>query len=110
MTRPFTLSNFQRTCSTGIGILPYWKHPDSQSTRYLELDYWAVLTQIPSVYDDIIDLVLPVLRERGMTPKPHAGGALRERFFGTGRPVLPDEYPDTAHRVGSVATGAPARG
>ncbi|QLG29466.1 LLM class flavin-dependent oxidoreductase [Halorarum halophilum] len=42
--------------------------------------------------DDFVDLVCPVLRERGLLPEEPRGGTLRERLFGAG-PHLPPDHP-----------------
>lgn len=56
---------------------------------------------VPRVYDDIIDLLLPELRRRGLAPGEHTTSTLRERFFGDG-PWLPDDHPGAAVRAGRV--------
>jgi FMN-dependent oxidoreductase (nitrilotriacetate monooxygenase family) len=55
----------------------------------------------PGTYDELIDLLLPVLRERGLAPEPHTSPTLRERFFGAGQSHLPEGHPGAAHRVGA---------
>ncbi|QLG64010.1 LLM class flavin-dependent oxidoreductase [Halorarum salinum] len=42
--------------------------------------------------DDFVDLVSPVLRERGLLPEEPRGDTLRERLFGAG-PRLPVDHP-----------------
>ncbi|WP_159500252.1 NtaA/DmoA family FMN-dependent monooxygenase [Microbacterium sp. 18062] len=48
----------------------------------------------PSTYDDFIDLLLPVFRERGMFSTDPSGPTLRERIFGAG-PGLPENHRGT---------------
>ncbi|MCE0765037.1 NtaA/DmoA family FMN-dependent monooxygenase [Pseudonocardia kujensis] len=54
----------------------------------------------PGTYDELIDLLLPELRRRGIAPGPHRRQTLRERLGGAGR-HLPDSHPAAAHRVGA---------
>lgn len=53
----------------------------------------------PGNYDDLIGLILPVLRERGLFHEK-TGDTLRERLFGTIDPHLPADYPGVKVRVG----------
>lgn len=53
----------------------------------------------PITYDHLIDLVLPVLRERGLIGAGPAPVTLRENLFGAG-PHLPEHHPGAAHRIG----------
>jgi FMN-dependent oxidoreductase (nitrilotriacetate monooxygenase family) len=45
----------------------------------------------PGTYDDFIDLILPVLRDRGLAKADYSGDTLRQRMFGAG-PQLPDNH------------------
>ena len=49
----------------------------------------------PGTLDAFVDLVVPVLRERGLLPEggDRAGETLRERLFGPGRRRLRDDHP-----------------
>ncbi|UFS60797.1 NtaA/DmoA family FMN-dependent monooxygenase [Subtercola endophyticus] len=51
----------------------------------------------PATYDDFIDLILPVLRARGLAPAEHSGQTLRERMFGAGA-HLPESHHGRAFR------------
>jgi FMN-dependent oxidoreductase (nitrilotriacetate monooxygenase family) len=53
----------------------------------------------PGTYDDVIDLLLPELRNRGLAPEPHAAQTLRERLTRSASPILPDGHPGSRHRV-----------
>jgi FMN-dependent oxidoreductase (nitrilotriacetate monooxygenase family) len=52
----------------------------------------------PGTYDDVIDLLLPELRARGLAPEPHSAQTLRERLTGSASPLLPDSHPGSPHR------------
>jgi FMN-dependent oxidoreductase (nitrilotriacetate monooxygenase family) len=51
---------------------------------------------IPGSYDELIEHVFPVLRERGLARDGYAEGTLRRKLFGTDR--LPDRHPAAAYR------------
>jgi FMN-dependent oxidoreductase (nitrilotriacetate monooxygenase family) len=48
---------------------------------------------------DFIDLVVPILQERGAYKRAYAPGTLREKLFGAG-PRLPASHPAATHRRG----------
>ena len=50
----------------------------------------------PGTYDDIIEVVLPELRQRGLIDEAPAGSTLREHLFGVGKSRLPADYPRSA--------------
>ena len=50
----------------------------------------------PGSYRDVVDHVVPVLRERGAISRVPANGTLRERLFGSSR--LPARHPAAAAR------------
>ncbi len=54
----------------------------------------------PQTYDDLIELLLPVLRERGLARDEYTGDTLRERFFPEGGPHLPATHRGHAFRAG----------
>ncbi|GAA0993703.1 NtaA/DmoA family FMN-dependent monooxygenase [Subtercola frigoramans] len=58
-------------------------------------------------YDDFIDLLMPVMRERGLiAPPASAGTTLRERIFGAGQKRLPHDHPGAQYLAGAeVLTG-----
>ena len=53
----------------------------------------------PGTYDDFIAHVLPVLRARGLAREEYVGETLRERLFGDGQRLLPDEHHGAAYRA-----------
>ncbi len=53
----------------------------------------------PGVYEDFIELVMPIMRERGRMGLAPAGPTLRHRI--TGRARLADDHPAARFRVGS---------
>ncbi|CCH86939.1 Monoxygenase [Modestobacter italicus] len=46
----------------------------------------------PGTYDDLIDLVLPVMRARGLAKEAYEGATLRAHLFGAGRDRLPASH------------------
>jgi alkanesulfonate monooxygenase SsuD/methylene tetrahydromethanopterin reductase-like flavin-dependent oxidoreductase (luciferase family) len=48
-------------------------------------------TVVPECYDDFIELVIPVLQERGVYKSAYASGTLREKLFG-GQAYLPERH------------------
>ncbi|MTD17048.1 NtaA/DmoA family FMN-dependent monooxygenase [Nakamurella sp. YIM 132087] len=60
----------------------------------------------PGTYDDFIDLVLPVMRERGLARTEYQGDTLREHLFGAGQRWLGSGHPGAAYRAGMVPQGA----
>jgi FMN-dependent oxidoreductase (nitrilotriacetate monooxygenase family) len=54
----------------------------------------------PDTYDDLIELLLPVLRERGLARDDYQGSTLRERLFGEGNTHLPADHRGYAFRAG----------
>ncbi len=51
----------------------------------------------PETLEDFVDLVVPILQERGVYKHHYAGGPLRQKLFGHAR--LPDTHPAAAHRA-----------
>lgn len=60
----------------------------------------------PGTYDELIDLVLPVLRARGLAPAAR-GTSLRDRLFGAGD-HLPADHPGAAFRAPPLAADTAA--
>jgi FMN-dependent oxidoreductase (nitrilotriacetate monooxygenase family) len=54
-------------------------------------------TVVPECFDDFIELVVPVLQERGVYKTTYAEGSLRGKLFGADR--LPASHPVARHRV-----------
>ncbi len=55
-----------------------------------------VYTTTPGTFVDVIDGVVPILRERGLVQTDYAPGPLRQKLFGHAR--LPDRHPGAAAR------------
>ncbi|MEF2976132.1 NtaA/DmoA family FMN-dependent monooxygenase [Subtercola sp. YIM 133946] len=53
----------------------------------------------PGTYDDLIDLILPVMRERGLARTEYGAGTLRERLFGDGQVHLRADHPGARFRM-----------
>ena len=54
-------------------------------------------TVMPECLEAFIDLVVPVLQERGLYKSAYAPGTYREKLFGQG-PLLPPTHPAAGHR------------
>jgi alkanesulfonate monooxygenase SsuD/methylene tetrahydromethanopterin reductase-like flavin-dependent oxidoreductase (luciferase family) len=52
----------------------------------------------PETLEDFVDLVVPILQERGIYKREYAPGTLREKLFGAGQATLPDTHPGARHR------------
>ena len=55
-------------------------------------------TVMPECLEAFIDLVVPVLQERGLYKTEYAPGTFREKLFGAG-PLLPTTHPAARHRA-----------
>jgi len=51
----------------------------------------------PEGLEDFVDLVVPILQERGVYKRDYRPGTLREKLF-AGAPLLPPSHPAAAHR------------
>jgi long-chain alkane monooxygenase len=61
----------------------------------------------PESLEDFVDLVVPILQERGAYKRDYQSGTLREKLFGRAR-LLPTHHPAAAHRSpadGSLLSG-----
>jgi hypothetical protein len=58
-------------------------------------------TVTPECFEDFIDLVVPILQERGVYKTSYRDGVYREKLFGRAR--LPDTHEAARHRVGRQA-------
>ena len=54
-------------------------------------------TVVPECFDDIIELVIPILQERGLYKTAYSDGTLREKLFGT--PRLADRHVAAKYRT-----------
>jgi alkanesulfonate monooxygenase SsuD/methylene tetrahydromethanopterin reductase-like flavin-dependent oxidoreductase (luciferase family) len=59
----------------------------------------------PESYEEFVDLVAPVLRERGLMQRDYAEGTLRHKLFGRGD-RLPDRHPAARYRGAFAAQPA----
>jgi hypothetical protein len=50
----------------------------------------------PESLEDFVDLVVPILQDRGVFKRDYAAGTLREKLFGGAR--LPQTHPAASHR------------
>ena len=57
----------------------------------------VVNAEIPGSYEEIVDHLLPVLRERGLAQREYAEGTLRQKLFGRGD-RLPATHPAARYR------------
>jgi FMN-dependent oxidoreductase (nitrilotriacetate monooxygenase family) len=57
----------------------------------------VVNAEIPGSYEEFVDHVIPVLRERGLAQHEYAEGTLRQKLFGRGD-RLPDTHPAARYR------------
>jgi len=52
----------------------------------------------PGTFKDFIELVVPILQERGLVRKEYKGDSLRDNLFGKGS-QLPDHHPGKQYTV-----------
>ncbi|WP_408010277.1 LLM class flavin-dependent oxidoreductase [Pseudalkalibacillus sp. A8] len=55
-------------------------------------------TLAPGTFKDFIELVVPILQERGLVQKDYEEGTYREKLFGSGKTHLPDTHTGTQYR------------
>jgi hypothetical protein len=60
----------------------------------------------PETLEDFVDLVVPILQERGIYKRDYAEGTLREKLFGQGQALLPDTHPGASYRRLGQSLGA----
>jgi FMN-dependent oxidoreductase (nitrilotriacetate monooxygenase family) len=53
----------------------------------------------PESLEDFVDLVVPILQERGIYKRDYAEGTLREKLFGQRQALLPDTHPGASYRA-----------
>ncbi|WP_045875889.1 LLM class flavin-dependent oxidoreductase [Pseudofrankia sp. DC12] len=56
-----------------------------------------VNAEIPGTYEEFVDHVIPVLRDRGLAQREYADGTLRHKLFSQGN-RLPERHPATRYR------------
>ncbi|NNM75244.1 LLM class flavin-dependent oxidoreductase [Enterovirga sp. DB1703] len=60
----------------------------------------------PEGLEDFVDLVVPILQERGAYKREYAPGTFREKLFGPGRARLPQSHPAARFRPRPAAIAA----
>ncbi|MFT4040897.1 MAG: LLM class flavin-dependent oxidoreductase [Thermomicrobiales bacterium] len=65
-------------------------------------------TVTPECHADFIDLVVPILQERGRYKRDYAEGTLREKLFGAGRARLAGTHTGASYRYGHQPAPVPA--
>lgn len=103
------------------GFHGLWRHPKAARQRQFEgLEQWVELGQLlergrfdllsgvfaDDSFEEFVEHVVPVLRDRGLVQREYAPGTLREKLFGH-RPHLPDRHRATQIRVTSKFKPAP---
>ena len=90
----------------GVGAAPFVGNPEDVADHLCSLAEEADLDGIllhpqvqPSSTIDFIELVLPILRERGVRPVDDGSATLRQRLLGQPGPTLADDHPGAAHRA-----------
>lgn len=62
-------------------------------------------TLAPGSFEDFIELVVPVLQERGLVQKEYEEGTYREKIYGRGKRRLKKEHPGAAYKKLFQTTG-----
>lgn len=98
------LENFRRT---GINGSVFVGSPEEVAdqieafARETGVDGYLIQPHMtPQTYDDLIELLLPELRRRGLAAEEPQGATLRERLFGEGCVQLPETHRGYAFRAG----------
>ncbi|MDC3412003.1 LLM class flavin-dependent oxidoreductase [Aquibacillus sp. 3ASR75-11] len=73
-----------------------------------ELEYWVnetgvdgfnlAYTLAPGSFEDFVELVIPILQERGLVQTDYEDGTYREKLFGKGQNRLKDSHPGTSYQ------------
>jgi FMN-dependent oxidoreductase (nitrilotriacetate monooxygenase family) len=98
------LENFR---TTGINGSVFVGTPEEvvdqleEFVRLTDVDGFLIQPHLtPGTYDDLIELVLPVLKHRGLTTGERRGSTLREQLFGEGSGLLPESHRGHAFAAG----------
>jgi FMN-dependent oxidoreductase (nitrilotriacetate monooxygenase family) len=90
----------------GVGARPFVGSADEVADHLCavageaDLDGFLLHPQVqPASTIDFVELVMPILRERGVAPVVDDGPTLRQRLTGSVIPTLPSDHPGAAHRV-----------
>lgn len=91
----------------GVGAVPFVGSAEEVAdhicslTEEADLDGILLHPQVqPTSTTDFVELVLPILRARGVAPVDATSPTLRQRLLGGAGPTLPDDHPGAAHRAG----------
>ena len=78
--------------------------PGSGKTRFFPVTAFGIdgfnISRVVTLetLEDFVDLVVPILQERGIYKRDYAEGTLREKLFGQGQALLPDRHPGALYR------------
>ncbi|MGM7700545.1 LLM class flavin-dependent oxidoreductase [Pseudalkalibacillus sp. Hm43] len=59
-------------------------------------------TLAPGTFEDFVELVVPILQDRGLVQHEYEQGTYREKLFGHGKVKLPDTHTGTQYRKGKT--------
>lgn len=97
----------------GVGVLPFVGSAEEVADHLCalaegaDLDGFLLTPQVqPGSTRDFVELVLPILRERGVAPTGYTATTLRERLLGQDDATLPADHPGAAARAGVAAAVA----
>lgn len=97
--REATVGDLGRFLATGNRLVGSPETIADQLARWRDAGADGILVmnnEIPGTYNDFVDYLIPVLRERGLAQKEYAPGTLRQKLFG--RDHLPATHPAAAYR------------
>ena len=90
----------------GVGAAPFVGSAEEVADHLCSLADEADLDGIllhpqvqPTSTIDFVELVLPILRDRGVAPVGDGSATLRQRLLGQADPTLPADHPGAAHRA-----------
>ncbi|PZU40545.1 MAG: LLM class flavin-dependent oxidoreductase [Microbacterium sp.] len=95
------LEEFQRNSVMGAPFIGDAAQVVDQAQQVIDAtdaDGFLVQPDHTGTFDSFIDLVMPVLRARGLVDADQAATTLRERLLGTGTAHLAPEHPGAAYR------------
>jgi hypothetical protein len=86
----------------------------SPATVVDEMERWIEVADVdgfnlayattPGTFEDLVELVVPELRRRGLVPEQYETSTLREHLYGPGQVRVRDDHPAAAHRAGRRTT------
>ncbi|WP_284255663.1 LLM class flavin-dependent oxidoreductase [Pseudolysinimonas kribbensis] len=111
----FTVGDIGRHGAIG-GLGPYIVGSGEQIAD--QLQEWVEFTDVdgfnlayaitPGTFEDVVEFVIPVLRERGVYPSEYEAGTLRQKLHGRGD-KLPAEHKGASYRYDAAKGRSPAR-